>query len=141
LIQDKNAQKGYAALNVGVGCMADPQEFQGLAHFCEHMLFMGSAKYPGIDEFSDDVAKSGGYDNAYTSPWSTNFTFQCATKDFYQILDKFSQFFVSPLFSETALSKEMHAVNSEADGNLNNDGPRNWHMWGVLSNKDSWINK
>ena len=85
LIQDENSQRGYGALNVMVGACNDPQEFQGLAHFCEHMLFMGSAKYPGIDEYSEAVAKSGGDDNAYTGGWYTNYQFESGAKDFYSI--------------------------------------------------------
>ena len=28
------------------GCFQDPVELPGLAHFCEHMLFLGTEKYP-----------------------------------------------------------------------------------------------
>ena len=35
-----------AAMVVGVGTFFDPPECQGLAHFLEHLLFMGSKKYP-----------------------------------------------------------------------------------------------
>lgn len=37
---------------VRVGSMSDPQELPGLAHFCEHMLFYSSEKYPVEDEYS-----------------------------------------------------------------------------------------
>ncbi|PRQ34772.1 putative nardilysin [Rosa chinensis] len=30
---------------VGIGSFSDPMEAQGLAHFLEHMLFMGSTKF------------------------------------------------------------------------------------------------
>lgn len=46
IISDKDAQKSAAALSVGVGSFMDPMEAQGLAHYLEHMLFMGTAKYP-----------------------------------------------------------------------------------------------
>lgn len=36
---------------MGVGSYSDPAEIQGLAHFVEHMVFMGSAKYPKENEF------------------------------------------------------------------------------------------
>lgn len=39
------------ALCVGVGSYSDPEEIQGLAHFVEHMVFMGSEKYPKENEF------------------------------------------------------------------------------------------
>lgn len=33
------------------GCMSDPWKLQGLAHFLEHMLFMGTKKYPEENAF------------------------------------------------------------------------------------------
>jgi len=35
-------------LCVGVGSFSDPPEVQGMAHFLEHMVFMGSEKYPQV---------------------------------------------------------------------------------------------
>ena len=37
---------------VRVGSMSDPEQLPGLAHFCEHMLFYSSEKYPVEDEYS-----------------------------------------------------------------------------------------
>ncbi len=31
--------------------MSDPEDIDGLAHFCEHMLFYSSEKYPEEDEY------------------------------------------------------------------------------------------
>lgn len=33
------------------GCMSDPWHLQGLAHFLEHMLFLGTKKYPEENAF------------------------------------------------------------------------------------------
>ena len=53
---EKEAEEKLAAcaLCVGVGSFSDPVDIPGLAHFVEHMVFMGSEKYPqenGFDEF------------------------------------------------------------------------------------------
>jgi len=53
LISDRDAQKSAAALSVGVGSFLDPQQAQGLAHYLEHMLFMGTQKYPAENEYSE----------------------------------------------------------------------------------------
>lgn len=50
------AEEKFAAcsLSIGVGSFSDPPDIPGLAHFLEHMVFMGSEKYPqenGFDEF------------------------------------------------------------------------------------------
>ena len=44
------AKKAAAAVAVGVGSLCDPPEMPGLAHYLEHMLFMGSEKYPDENE-------------------------------------------------------------------------------------------
>jgi len=46
LTSDPKADTAAAALNVRVGHFSDPKYLPGLAHFCEHMLFLGTEKYP-----------------------------------------------------------------------------------------------
>ena len=41
-------QKAAVAVAVGVGSFSDPPQLGGLAHFLEHMLFMGSSKYVAV---------------------------------------------------------------------------------------------
>ena len=53
IISDPDAQKSAAALSVGVGSLQDPLEAQGLAHYLEHMLFMGTEKYPEENEYNN----------------------------------------------------------------------------------------
>lgn len=38
-----------------MGSYSDPTDIQGLAHFVEHMVFMGSEKYPKENEFDSLV--------------------------------------------------------------------------------------
>lgn len=40
MISDPETTTSAAAMDVHVGSLADPEEYQGLAHFLEHMLFM-----------------------------------------------------------------------------------------------------
>ncbi len=42
LISDPTTDKASAALDVHVGHLCDPENVPGLAHFCEHLLFMVS---------------------------------------------------------------------------------------------------
>ena len=44
-ISDENLATSAATLSVGVGAYQDPASAQGIAHFLEHMIFMGSDKY------------------------------------------------------------------------------------------------
>jgi predicted Zn-dependent peptidase len=40
-----------ASLTIGVGSFEDPEDIPGLAHFLEHMVFMGSDKFPQENDF------------------------------------------------------------------------------------------
>lgn len=52
LVSDPVTDKSAAALTVDVGHMSDPNDIPGLAHFCEHMLFLGTDKYPNENAYS-----------------------------------------------------------------------------------------
>lgn len=52
LIHEPELDKASAALDVNVGSMSDPDDIPGLAHFLEHLLFMGTAKYPEENEYN-----------------------------------------------------------------------------------------
>ena len=56
----------HVSLSVGAGCFNDPPNRNGLAHFLEHMIFMGSEKYPNEESYSNHISENGGYVNAYT---------------------------------------------------------------------------
>ena len=45
----------YCSIAINVGSFNDPPERQGLAHFLEHMLFMGSTQYPEEEAYSDHL--------------------------------------------------------------------------------------
>ncbi|OEF05558.1 insulinase family protein [Vibrio genomosp. F10] len=124
LVHDRNAQKSAAALAVQVGHFDDPDNREGLAHFLEHMLFLGTEKYPKIGEFQSYINQHGGSNNAWTGTEHTCFFFDVATKVFEQSLDRFSQFFTHPLFNQDALDKEREAVDSEYKLKLQDDARR-----------------
>ena len=56
--------RAAAALAVAAGCWDDPPEWPGLAHFCEHMLFMGSERHPRENAYDAFLQRHGGSDNA-----------------------------------------------------------------------------
>mmetsp|Transcript_42761 Transcript_42761/g.50120 ORF Transcript_42761/g.50120 Transcript_42761/m.50120 type:complete len:87 (+) Transcript_42761:145-405(+) len=84
-------------MDVGVGAALDPKDTPGLAHFLEHMLFMGTEKYPIANQYDDFVLNNGGYNNAYTNNFNTNFHFSIANESLEEGLDIFSHVFISPL--------------------------------------------
>ena len=66
----------YCALSVNVGSFNDPPHRNGLAHFLEHMIFMGSEDFPDEDAYSSHISEHGGYCNALTEFERTCFTFE-----------------------------------------------------------------
>ncbi|KAH8858007.1 Nardilysin [Schistosoma japonicum] len=107
-----NFKKSAAALCIKVGSFSDPLEAQGLSHFLEHMVFMGSLKYPTENDFDAYLSQRGGTNNAWTGNEYTLFHFDVKRKHFADCLDKFANFFISPLLSKDSTDREINAVNS-----------------------------
>jgi len=123
LINDPEAELGAAALNVEVGSFhnhdPDSKEMvKGLAHFLEHMLFMGTEKYPNEAEYNEYINENGGHSNAFTASDCTNYHFCVVPTALEGGLDRFAQFFIAPLFDESCVEREMKAVESEQQKNL-----------------------
>ncbi|BFZ16371.1 hypothetical protein BsWGS_19410 [Bradybaena similaris] len=102
-----------AALCIGVGSFSDIPEIPGFAHFMEHMVFMGSRKYPKENYWDEFLANNGGESNAWTDCERTCFFFVCHQNSFDKALDIFAQFFISPLFLKQSVDREIMAVDSE----------------------------
>ncbi|XP_014879406.1 nardilysin-like isoform X1 [Poecilia latipinna] len=114
-ITDRSAFfQSAAALCVGVGSFSDPSDLPGLAHFLEHMVFMGSEKYPSENGFDAFLKKHGGSDNASTDCERTIFQFDVQRKSFKEALDRWAQFFICPLMIRDAINREVEAVDSGA---------------------------
>ncbi|XP_052172823.1 insulin-degrading enzyme-like 1, peroxisomal [Diospyros lotus] len=125
LVRDPETEKCAASMNVGVGSFSDPDGLEGLAHFLEHMLFYASEKYPLEDSYSKYITEHGGSTNAFTSSEQTNYYFDVNADCFEEALDRFAQFFVKPLMSPDATTREIKAVDSENQKNLLSDA---WRM-------------
>ncbi|KAJ5466589.1 hypothetical protein N7539_009545 [Penicillium diatomitis] len=174
LVHDPDTDKASAAVNVNVGNFSDSGDMPGMAHAVEHLLFMGTKKYPKENAYNQYLAAHSGLSNAYTAATETNYFFEVsATGDsspststaqstpagstdgggqavngassgsagssddkspLYGALDRFAQFFVSPLFLESTLDRELRAVDSENKKNLQSDLWRLMQLNKSLSN-------
>jgi secreted Zn-dependent insulinase-like peptidase len=97
MIYDKDADKSAAAMTINVGFYNDPEDTQGLAHFLEHMLFMGTHKYTQENYFHKFINDSGGIANAFTMEETTTFFYQVLNQHFTKSLEVFSEFFIDPM--------------------------------------------
>ncbi len=113
LVSDENVEKSAAALSVGVGLLQDPMSQQGMAHYLEHMLFLGTEKYPDTNEYTEFMTQNGGQHNAYTWLDITNYMFKINNDAYPEALDRFSDFFKAPKLYPEYTEKEINAVNAE----------------------------
>ena len=120
-VHNSETQKSAAALAVNVGHFSDPIDRQGLAHFLEHMLFLGTKSYPDGSEYQKFISQYGGSNNAWTATEHTCFFFDIHHQHFESALDRFSQFFISPLLSEEFVNKERKNIDAEFKLKLKDD--------------------
>lgn len=123
-----------ANLTVGVGSFDDPPNVGGLAHFLEHMLFMGSEKYPDDGEYNQFISTNGGSNNAMTENEYTTFFFDVSENAFPEALDRFAQQFISPLLLKDSLQREREAVDSEFQMASTRDYVRNQYFYKTFVN-------
>ena len=136
LISDPDAPKAAAALDILVGSGDNPPSRAGLAHFLEHMLFLGTEKYPDAAEYGRFISEHGGSRNAYTSFENTNYFFDVNSADLPVALDRFAQFFIAPRFDAQYVEREKNAVEAEYQMGLKSDSRRELDVLQEVFNQD-----
>lgn len=121
LIQTPDADKAAAAVTVDVGSGDDPKGREGLAHFLEHMLFLGTEPYPDAGEYQAYISRHGGGHNAFTAHSQTTYFFDIEATAFAGALERFAPFFISPTFDATFVEREKNAVNAEYKAKYKDD--------------------
>ncbi|GAA6001144.1 hypothetical protein JCM10207_007430 [Rhodosporidiobolus poonsookiae] len=135
VVSDPKTDKAAAAMDVKVGHLSDPEDLPGLAHFCEHLMFMGTEKYPAENDYTEFLTQHSGGSNAYTSLDSTTYYFDVHPSNLSPALDRFAQFFISPLFDPSCTEREANAVHSENSKNLQSDMWRFYQLEKSTSSK------
>jgi insulysin len=136
-IQDKETHAGGFAMAISAGSFSDPQELRGLAHFCEHMLFLGTSKYPVAGEFDTFLNMYSGSSNAYTAQETTVYYATLDGKGMSEGLDRFTDMFSTPLFDRKFVQKEVHAIDSEHAKNRQSPDWRVLQVMSSLANSES----
>ena len=119
-----------------VGSGDNPPGRGGLAHFLEHMLFLGTDKYPDAAEYERYITEHGGTRNAYTSFEHTNYFFDINAAYLPEALDRFAQFFIAPRFDEEYVDREKNAVEAEYQMGLNSDPRRGLDVLQEVMNQE-----
>lgn len=97
-------------------------------------VFMGSEKYPKENEFDQFVSNNGGADNAMTECEYTMFYFEIVEDHLAGAIDRFAQLFVAPLMLRDSMDREMQAVESEFQNNINDDESRIMQLCASIAN-------
>ena len=124
LVSDPQAVKSLSALVVPVGSLEDPDAHPGLAHYLEHMILMGSKKYPEPDSLAEFLKMHGGSHNASTAPYRTAFYLEVENDALEGAVDRLADAIASPLLDKKYADRERNAVNAELTLARTRDGMR-----------------
>ena len=117
VIQTSEAKQSSVSMSVNVGFWDEPSELRGIAHYLEHMLFLGTKKYPDAKEYGEYISKNNGIRNASTTEDNTNYYFSINDSALEGALDRFSRFFYEPSFNINKIDDELEIIESEYQKN------------------------
>ncbi|PIA15448.1 LuxS/MPP-like metallohydrolase [Coemansia reversa NRRL 1564] len=135
-ISDPNSKTAAAALTVGVGSHANPNDALGLAHLLERMLLKGTAKHSANESFEEFILNHSGTSNAFTDASKTSYYFDIANDALDDALERMSNLFIKPLLSAEVIGREVNIIDSEYQSQLKNDGARINGIQAYFSNPD-----
>lgn len=110
--EEGGSMNAACALSVGVGYLSDPLSLQGCAHFVEHMLFMGTRRFPKENGWNHFLSRNGGADNGETHAETTVFYFDVHPSFLRPALERFGGFFSCPLFKWDGSRREVRLHTS-----------------------------
>lgn len=112
------------SLCVHIGSFSDPVQAQGLAHLLEHMISMGSKRYPADNHFDKFLYRKAGYSNAETGCEYTNFHFEVPMEYSQEAADIFASMFQAPKLAKDSIDNEKQVVDSEFKMAISDDDSR-----------------
>jgi secreted Zn-dependent insulinase-like peptidase len=71
------------------------------------MIFMGSEKYPGENEWGEFLTRNGGETNAFTEFEYTNYQFKIGYQGLQKALDMQAWLFAKPLLAKDSMTREI----------------------------------
>jgi secreted Zn-dependent insulinase-like peptidase len=120
---------------IGSGDFHDPKEFQGMAHFVEHCVFLGSEKYPEAEYIETFTDMHDGETNANTNSECTNFMIKIGPSVLEEALDVLIDCISNPILDENALMSEVETMNNEiAKHRLEEDRRYHYMLQSILAN-------
>lgn len=102
-----------ALVRVHAGAHDAPVQYPGLAHFLEHLLFLGSEAYPQDRSLMPFVQGCGGQLNASTRERHTDYFFQVPADAFGEALKRLLDMLARPLLDPAAQLREREVLQAE----------------------------
>ncbi len=103
-----------------VGSADEPQGKSGIAHFLEHLLFKGTAKYPP-GEFDRIVSRNGGDGNAFTTTDYTGFFQRIAKERLGLVMELEADRMQNLILTDENVLPELQVVQEERRERTDND--------------------
>ncbi|MBD9612171.1 pyrroloquinoline quinone biosynthesis protein PqqF [Pseudomonas sp. PDM02] len=108
-----NLKRCAAALRVAAGSHDVPLAWPGLAHFLEHLLFLGTERFPAEQGLMAYVQGHGGQVNARTSERTTDFFFELPPQVFNEGLQRLSDMLAHPRMNLDDQLREREVLHAE----------------------------
>jgi coenzyme PQQ biosynthesis probable peptidase PqqF len=106
-------KRAAAALRVAAGSHDAPLAWPGLAHFLEHLLFLGTERFPANQGLMAYVRGHGGQVNARTSERNTDYFFELAPQAFSGGLLRLSDMLAHPRMNPDDQQREREVLHAE----------------------------
>ncbi|MBO9550909.1 pyrroloquinoline quinone biosynthesis protein PqqF [Pseudomonas sp.] len=106
-------KRSAAALRVHAGSHDAPAAWPGLAHFLEHLFFLGTAHFPLEDGLMRYVQSLGGQVNASTRERTTDFFFEVPPAALAGGLERLCQMLAEPDLGIERQSREREVIHAE----------------------------
>ena len=102
-----------AMLRVAAGSHDVPLAWPGLAHFLEHLLFLGTARFPTSEGLMAYVQRHGGQVNASTRERTTDFFFELPVPTFAGGLERLADMLTHPRLAIEDQVREREVLQAE----------------------------
>jgi len=102
-----------AAVRVMAGSHDAPRAYAGLAHFLEHLLFLGNDRFPLDDGLMRYVQRHGGQVNASTRERTTDYFFEVPQAAFAGGLERLCEMLARPVFDRQRQLREREVIHAE----------------------------
>jgi len=106
-------KRSAAALRVAAGSHDVPLAWPGLAHFLEHLLFLGTERFPASQGLMAYVQGHGGQVNASTRERTTDFFFELPPASFSGGLERLSDMLAHPRMNPDDQLREREVLQAE----------------------------